>query len=236
MAIGLIAYPRVGASPNDGGVADILDEAKAAFRAWETGGVVISRARKTNPPGFLRGRIPVRSARQWGSWGGTDQERYDPKRSLPPKGLNQRISTQPFRCSTALPVRRPGGIFSAGQRSSEKTSTHGARESTNQTNGRRDRSPWSLWKRERDSKMTEARRRVALIVERPDLLRALSLLPKSVDGHTDTYLFACGISKVLLAGLLRDGLATLSKARAGRELPIDIVRVKITDAGRQALE
>ena len=87
-----------------------------------------------------------------------------------------------------------------------------------------------------DSKMTEAGRRVPSIVERPDLLRALSLLAKSVDGNTDTYLFACGISKVLLAGLLRDGLATLSKARAGRERPIDVVRVKITDAGRQALE
>ena len=81
-----------------------------------------------------------------------------------------------------------------------------------------------------DSKMTEAGRRV------PDLLRALSLLAKSVDGHTDTYLFACGISKALLAGLLRDGLATWSKPRAGIERPIDIVRVKITDAGRQALE
>ena len=87
-----------------------------------------------------------------------------------------------------------------------------------------------------DSKMTEAGRRVPSVVERPDLLRALSLLPKSVDGHTDTYLFACGISKVLLAGLLRDGLATLSKARAGRERPIDVVRVKITEAGRRALE
>jgi hypothetical protein len=49
-------------------------------------------------------------------------------------------------------------------------------------------------------------------------------------------LFPRGISKVLLAGLLRDGLATQSKARAGLELPIDIVRVKITDAGRRALE
>ena len=81
-----------------------------------------------------------------------------------------------------------------------------------------------------------------LVVKRPDLLRegsrwrALRLLAKSIDGRTETYLFARGISKVLLAGLLRDGLATLSKARAGRERPIDIVRVKITDAGRQALE
>ena len=79
-------------------------------------------------------------------------------------------------------------------------------------------------------------------VERRDLLRggnrwrALRLLAKSVDGHTEPYLFARGISKVLLAGLLRDGLATRSKARAGLELPIDIIRVKITEAGRRALQ
>ena len=79
-------------------------------------------------------------------------------------------------------------------------------------------------------------------VERRDLLRggnrwsALRLLAKSVDGHTEPYLLACGISKVLLVGLLRDGLATQIKARAGLELPIDIVRVKITDAGRRALQ
>jgi len=36
--------------------------------------------------------------------------------------------------------------------------------------------------------------------------------------------------------LLRDGLATRSKARAGLALPIDIIRVKITEAGRRALQ
>jgi hypothetical protein len=43
------------APPQDpnGGLTDSLDQAKAAVRAWETGGVVISRARKTNPPGFF---------------------------------------------------------------------------------------------------------------------------------------------------------------------------------------
>jgi hypothetical protein len=88
--------------------------------------------------------------------------------------------------------------------------------------------------------MTKAGQRAA--VERPALLRegsrwrALRLLAKSVDGHTEPYLFACGISKALLAGLLRDGLATWSKARAGIERPIDIVRVKITDVGRRALQ
>ena len=79
-------------------------------------------------------------------------------------------------------------------------------------------------------------------MERRDLLRggnrwrALRLLAKSVDGHTEPYLFARGVSKALLACLLRDGLATWSKARAGIERPIDIVRVKITEAGRRALQ
>ena len=92
----------------------------------------------------------------------------------------------------------------------------------------------------RAREMTKSVQRAA--VERPVLLRegsrwrALRLLAKSADGHTEPYLFARGISKALLAGLLRDGLATWSKARAGIERPIDIVRVKITDAGRQALE
>jgi hypothetical protein len=88
--------------------------------------------------------------------------------------------------------------------------------------------------------MTKAGQRAA--VERPVLLRegsrwrALRLLAKSADGHTEPYLFACGIGKALLAGLLRDGLATWSKARAGIERPIDIVRVKITEVGRRTLQ
>jgi hypothetical protein len=72
-------------------------------------------------------------------------------------------------------------------------------------------------------------------VDRPRCDIPPRLLAKSVDGHTEPYLLACGITKVLLAGLLRDGLATWSNARAGIERPIDIVRVKITDAGRRAL-
>jgi len=86
--------------------------------------------------------------------------------------------------------------------------------------------------------MTEAARRILSVLrDEGSRRRALRLLAKSVDGHTDEpYLLACGISKVLLVGLLRDGLATQIKARAGLELPIDIVRVKITDAGRRALQ
>jgi hypothetical protein len=74
------------------------------------------------------------------------------------------------------------------------------------------RSPWSAQVLSGSAPSAAGRR---------DLLRggnrwsALRLLAKSVDGHTEPYLFARGISKVLLAGLLRDGLATQSKARAG---------------------
>ena len=89
--------------------------------------------------------------------------------------------------------------------------------------------------------MTKAGQRVSSVVERPVLLRdegsrrrALRLLAKSADGHTEPYLLACGISKALLVGLLRDGLATLSKGHAGIERPIDIGRVKITEAGRRS--
>ena len=85
--------------------------------------------------------------------------------------------------------------------------------------------------------MTEAARRILSVLrDEGSRRRALRLLAKSVDEHTEPYLLACGISKVLLVGLLRDGLATQIKARAGLELPIDIVRVKITDAGRRALQ
>jgi len=69
--------------------------------------------------------------------------------------------------------------------------------------------------------MTEAARRVLSVLrDEASRRRALRLLAKSVDEHTEPYLLACGISKVLLAGLLRDGLATWSNARAGIERPI----------------
>ena len=65
--------------------------------------------------------------------------------------------------------------------------------------------------------MTEAARRILSVLrDEGSRRRALRLLAKSADGRTETYLFARGISKVLLAGLLRNGLATCSKARAGR--------------------
>jgi hypothetical protein len=58
--------------------------------------------------------------------------------------------------------------------------------------------------------MTEAAQRVLSAAERPVLLRdedsrwrALRLLAKSADGHTEPYLFACGIGKALLAGIER---------------------------------
>jgi len=57
-------------------------------------------------------------------------------------------------------------------------------------------------------------------------------------GFTDTTLLAHGFSIELLIGLIRAGLATAQpevlKTGARREIEVD--RVKITDAGRKALE
>ena len=64
--------------------------------------------------------------------------------------------------------------------------------------------------------------------------RALAILAKSADGRTEAILRARGITQHILAGLIRDGLASASTARVGRWL-VDVVRIKITEAGRTAL-
>jgi hypothetical protein len=62
-------------------------------------------------------------------------------------------------------------------------------------------------------------------------LRALSLLATSADGRTEARLLARGEE---ISGLIRDGLATASTVRVGRT-PVEVVRIKITEAGRAAL-
>jgi len=70
-----------------------------------------------------------------------------------------------------------------------------------------------------------------------DKRRLLELLAASDDGCTDALLTAHGFMVELVVGLVRAGLAT-SKAEqtfaAGRA--IDVTRVRITEAGRRALE
>jgi hypothetical protein len=65
--------------------------------------------------------------------------------------------------------------------------------------------------------------------------RALALLAKSADGRTAAILLARGFTRDLLAAFLRDGLATTIAARAGRTRLVEVVRIKITEAGRAVL-
>ena len=64
--------------------------------------------------------------------------------------------------------------------------------------------------------------------------RALSLLANSADGRTEARLLSHGFTREVISGLIRDGLATASTGRVGRA-PVEVVRIKITDAGRAAL-
>jgi len=71
---------------------------------------------------------------------------------------------------------------------------------------------------------------------KPDRRRALELLAGSHDGCTEAVLLAHGFTVPLLVELVRTGLAT-AKAElmmAGKQ-PIKVTRVRITEAGREAL-
>ena len=62
--------------------------------------------------------------------------------------------------------------------------------------------------------------------------RALEILAGSSLGCTEATLMAHGFTTNLLVDLVHEGLATAT--HAGKR-PIDVVRVRITDAGRLAL-
>ena len=71
---------------------------------------------------------------------------------------------------------------------------------------------------------------------KPDRERALTLLASSSGGATETMLLAHGFTAKLIAELVDAGFATAAHQRLGvpgRE--ITVTRVRITDAGRQAL-
>jgi hypothetical protein len=69
-----------------------------------------------------------------------------------------------------------------------------------------------------------------------DERRLLELLAGSADGSTDAVLVAHGFDSDLMARLVRERLATATPERvfAGGK-PIEVTRVRITDAGRRAL-
>ena len=69
-----------------------------------------------------------------------------------------------------------------------------------------------------------------------DHRRALVLLADAADGWNEALMLAYGISPGLIADLVETGLATKRAERAvtGRR-PIEVNRIRITDAGRAAL-
>jgi hypothetical protein len=70
----------------------------------------------------------------------------------------------------------------------------------------------------------------------PDRRRALELLAGNRHGYGKAILRAHGFSIDMMAELVKAGLATTKRERlvaGGRET--DVVRVRITEAGRQAL-
>jgi hypothetical protein len=69
-----------------------------------------------------------------------------------------------------------------------------------------------------------------------DQRQALRLLAGSPLGATEAIMLAHGFTTEILTVLVRDGLATATPetVHAGKR-PIEVVRVRITDAGRLAL-
>ena len=71
---------------------------------------------------------------------------------------------------------------------------------------------------------------------KPDRRRALELLAASRDGVAEAILLAHGITVEMMVELVRGGLASATPERvvAGKRA-IQMTRVRITEAGRQAL-
>jgi hypothetical protein len=72
---------------------------------------------------------------------------------------------------------------------------------------------------------------------KPDRRRALELLAASPDGCTEAIMLAHGFPVPLLVDLCIAGLASATPERmvAGAR-PVEVVRIKITEAGRKAIE
>lgn len=69
-----------------------------------------------------------------------------------------------------------------------------------------------------------------------DERRLLELLAGSADGTTDTLLVAHGFPFDLMARLVRERLATATpELTFAAGTPVEVTRLRITDAGRRAL-
>ena len=66
--------------------------------------------------------------------------------------------------------------------------------------------------------------------------RALELLAASPEGATEALLVTHGFTSELITGLLDAGLAMAITEPMTGERTVDVTRVRITDAGRAALE
>ena len=65
--------------------------------------------------------------------------------------------------------------------------------------------------------------------------RALAVLADSPDGCTEAIMLAHGFTAELLIALVQDDLASVISERRGGSKQVELIRFKITEAGRQAL-
>ena len=65
--------------------------------------------------------------------------------------------------------------------------------------------------------------------------RALAVLADSPDGCTEAIMLAHGFTAELLIALVQDDLASVISERRGGSKQDELIRFKITEAGRQAL-
>ena len=71
----------------------------------------------------------------------------------------------------------------------------------------------------------------------PKARRSLELLAGNPFGVTEALVFAFGPTRGMLAGLMRAGLATVQRETVKADgKPIEIGRVRITDAGQKTLK
>jgi hypothetical protein len=66
--------------------------------------------------------------------------------------------------------------------------------------------------------------------------RALIVLAESLDGCTEAIMLAHGFTAELLVELVQEDLATVITERGGGSKSLEVIRFKITEAGRRALE
>jgi hypothetical protein len=99
--------------------------------------------------------------------------------------------------------------------------------------------PLALPPRFADTAMMESIKPMPKRRLRSEERRALAMLADAPFGYTGSILLVNGFKAPTLARLVRNGLATAETATArvgGGDPRIEIARLRITDAGRQALE